>query len=638
MMKLIMKRTLLSLCAVVMAVTGWAQTKVPEDATIESWVCSFVMHYYDDGGEEMENVSEAMDIAFSGTDVYFNLPNPIAGNTWVKGTIADNTATFAKGQLLGNYGGSKVYMVGQDEQGICDLVFSYNDEQGRFVISNMQLVLSASATSIDAWAYYTDMVVSRGGDIVQEDGTVAPPADAIVEEWTLNCRNVNPNNEAQYEEISEAVKVAFSADQIYIYGLCPANGWLKGVAANGYATFAARQFLGTAEGYKFYAIGYEGNDAIDIVFNYDDEQGILSTASYILMINEADQPLMELTNVVITRGNTAEEEQPVEAPAGLATSEYVFKATSITYEQDGSIASMEPAQWNVRIGFTGNDVYVQGFCPQLFPLAWVKGHLDEDDVTFANGQFYGSHPQLPSMKFYFGSMYFQSLTDMVMAYDKVNGTMQGGAYYLLLNSEKNKLAPYEVYAGVTISRVRQTAAIPATPRVTGYEALYSEAGYARVFFELPTTDVDGNAIDRSLMSYKLYYQKDGKQQPYVFTPSLYKNLTEDMEAVPYFHADGWDFYLGGSAVYLYESQQWQKIGVQTIYKVGNKTNESPIAWLDIQTQGIADADVSADVVSQTYTDLQGRPATASNRGIVICTQRLSNGTVRVRKILNKRHF
>ncbi len=628
-----MKHFFLSLLALVSAQAVSAQATVPADAIVEKWVCSFVMHYNGANGEETENVSEDMQLAFHGDEVYFNLPNPIAGNTWVKGTLSATAATFPSGQPLGSYSGSTVYALGQDEQGVCDLVMAYDAGRGRFELSGMQLVLSTSAASIEALAYYTGLVVSKSADVQQEDGTTAPPADAVVEEWKLTCRNVNPNDETQYEDVLETVRVAFSGSNIYIQGLCPANGWLKGTLGDGTATFPARQYLGRSGGYPFYAIGYKGEGAIDIVFSYDAQRGLLSTDTYILLITDTDQPLMELTAVVISREGAAPEEQPVEAPAGLVTQEYVLKATSVQYDTDGSIAAMVPVQWNVRVGFSGNEVYVQGLCRDMFPLAWVKGVLDDGQITFASGQFLGVHPQLPSVKYYFGSMYFQSLSDMVMSYSA--GSMQGGGYYLILNSQKNALAPYEVYAGVSLTRVPIVPATPATPSVEGYEELYAEQGFARVFLSLPTTDVNGNAIDRARMSYRLYYQETGAEpQVYTFSAPLYENLSESMQDVPYFYSDGWDFYMGGTAVYLYESQPWERIGVQTVYTVPGRTSESPVAWRDISHQGIAPATAAAPaVVSEQCYDMQGRPAADGARGLLVRRQLLSDGTVRTLKVM-----
>ncbi|MBQ9645911.1 MAG: hypothetical protein IJV24_06110 [Prevotella sp.] len=613
-----MKQILLTIVAFAVALTLQAQTTVPADAVVEQWVATFVMHTNTGSGDQTETVSERIDVAFSGQDVYFNLPNPIAGNTWVKGTINGTQADFGHTQVLGSYGGASVYLVGQNEAGLCNVLFDYDAERGLFTQGEMNIVLSASSTSIDAWAYYTGMTVSKSGEVQQEDGTVAPPADAIVETWTMTGRNVNPNNESQYEDLNETVQVAFSGSDIYIQGLCPASGWLKGEISGSTATFAMRQYLGKAEGYQFYAIGFEGEGAIDIVFNYNAEQGVLTTDSYVLLINEADVALMLFTDVVLTRsGSTPAEDPVVEAPAGLQTSEYVVKATSVEYNADGSVAGMTPQQWNVRLGRQGSDVYLQGLFEGM-PLAWVKGTLDDDELTLKQGQYYGSHPQLKSMKFYFAGMYFGELADMVMQYDRATDTYAGGSYYMLVNSSKTELAPYNVYVGVTITRVADVAATPATPVIDDCQPFNAEYGYGYASFTLPATDTEGNAINRDKMSYRVYYEQDGQQQVYTFSSSQYHGLEADSDAIPYFFADGYDFYMGGTFVAFYEEMlSWKKIGVQTVYTGGGQTNASQVAWCSIDgAQGIDNTPRTA-AGSTTYTDLQGRRVAHPGKGLYI---------------------
>ena len=152
-----------------------------------------------------ETVSEMMKVAFSGTDVYFHLPNPIAGNTWVKGTLSNNVATFAKGQYLGNYQGA-VYMVGQDEQGICDVVFGYDEVKQAFILGDMQVVLNSSATAIGnntAWAYYMGMTVVKGGEVQGDTWTFS---------YTMHYLD-NLGNE-QTESGNETMDVVINGDDL----------------------------------------------------------------------------------------------------------------------------------------------------------------------------------------------------------------------------------------------------------------------------------------------------------------------------------------------------------------------------------------------------------------------------------------
>ena len=571
----------------------------PSNATIENdWMCSFVMHTT--SGDE--TVSELMSVAFSGNDVYFYLPNPITGNTWVKGTLDNGLVTFAKGQLIGNYSGS-VYMVGQDEQGISDVIFGYDEQNHKFMLANQQIVLNSSATEIGsntAWAYYTDMTVVKGGE-------------EQVDSWTLTGQNVNPADETQYWTLNEQVNVTIEGNNITIYGLgVEETAGLKGTISGNTATFAKNQSAGSYGGTEYFFIGYAGAGAIDIVFDYDAENSVLTARSWILAVDADSNTILLLKNISLSKGNgttpVTPEDPVVEAPTSISLSDYLFKATSIQYDNEGGIAGMETVQYNVRVGFQGNDVYIQGLFESM-PLACVKGTKNADgDYVFTSGQYYGHHPDIESQRFYFCGQIFGGLSDVEMSYDKTSRVFSGGSYYILVNSAKNSLAPYYVFAGVTISKIADKAAVPATPSVVQYAAFNDDYGYGFVCFDVPATDKDGNAIAREKLNYKMYVQKEGVQDAYVFKPALYKNLSNDMSLVPYFFSDGYDFMLGGSQVCFYEeSKEWEKIGVQSVYSGGYVNNNSDICWYDIKSgeSGITQIVNSKSVNSKCY-DLQGR--------------------------------
>ena len=63
-------------------------------------------------------------------------------------------------------------------------------------------------------------------------------------------------------------------------------------------------------------------------------------------------------------------EPPVEAPDGLTTETYIFKANAIEKgkEEEGA----QPYIIQVKVGFAGNDVFIQGIAEDT-PDLWVKG-------------------------------------------------------------------------------------------------------------------------------------------------------------------------------------------------------------------------------------------------------------------------
>lgn len=618
---IMMKKLLLCLMALVAAVTVQAQAvTLPSDATVEDdWVCSFVMH--DTEGEK--NVSEKMSVAFSGNDVYFNLPNPVAGNTWIKGTMEEGKATFLKGQYLGNYGGA-VYMVGQNEQGICDLVFGYNAETHVFTLDNMQLVLSGSATTIDAWGYYTGMTVVKGTEAQGDAWSIA---------YTMHYQD--DNGKELTDSGTESVEVVIDGNDVAINFPNPLNGagWIHGTINGNVATFAQGQEMGTYGGSPFYLAGQNENGLCDVVFNYDAEQGVFTLGDMYLLINSsttATAPWCYFSKATITKGGAAVEkpkEDPVTLPAGLTPQRYTFDARDVIYDTDGSMLRMDYVNRPVQVAFdnTNKAVYVQGLCDFL-PEAWVKGTIDDDQVVFAKGQFVG---EVYGQSVYLMGKTYGSLSDITFNY--TNGEMKQGGY-VIFNSTKTTEAPFTVYAGANIVKFVEKAAKPSAPQMR-YQNYNTDEGYAALMYNIPLTSEDGKtALAEEKLSYRIYTEKGGAQTVYTFTQDKYKNLPEaSMTDIPVTFDDGYDFQSG--VVFLNDNlDSNDRIGIQSVYKGGGEENVSEITWYQLSAASINNIK-GVEVVSETFTDLQGRRVSQNASGLIIKTQRLSDGTVRSMKVM-----
>ncbi|MBR1484375.1 MAG: hypothetical protein IJ612_01620 [Prevotella sp.] len=624
-----MRKITLLMMTLLMAVIAQAQQAavVPADATIEEdWVCSFQLH--STGGDE--TVSETMQVAFSGSDVYFNLPNPIAGSTWVKGTLADGQATFAKGQYIGSYSGA-VYMVGQDEQGICDLVFSYDEDSKTFSLSNMQLVLSASATAIDAWAYYTGMTVVKGGQVQGDEWT-----------FTYTMHYLDNSNNEQTESGSEPISVQIDGNDVAICFPTPLTTdktWIHGTLNGSTATFPI-QAMGTYGTETFYLAGEDANGLCDVVFNYDAEQQVFTLGDmYVLLNSSATQKSAwcYFSAVTISKGAVPQaQDQLVELPSGLTQQDYVYTCKSIIYDQEGAIDHMEDLSWPVKVAFDGSDaVYVRGIYEPM-PLSWAKGDIatgswDEKIVTFAAPQYLG---KFTSYDLYLMGKYMQVFGN---AYLELDGQDMKNRGFIYVNTSKTQEAPLAVYANNSIKRLAVRAATPAAPTIEAIYDYNAEEGYAPLLLTVPTKDTEGNVIAMSRLGYRLITEKDGQQQVYTFTRAKYEDLPEEqMTIIPYELATGYNFYFGGSLLFVNDNLQANdRIGVQSVYTVGTTNYESEIAWHSFgSADGLQTAKAGAvRIESETYTDLQGRPASASTRGIVIRTQRLADGTVRTTKMV-----
>ena len=458
---------LLAAWTVVMSIC--AQSAPPATAQTEEWYVS----YNFTSGDESETATEAMQVAFDGDDIYFNFPNPITGNTWMKGTRDGAVVTFAKGQTVGTYGGTKVYYMGQNEDGLCDIVFNYDEANGIFYMTDMWLLLNGSLTQSYALGYFSLVVVSKtngGGD-----------ADAT--DYVLTGKNVNPSNESQYEEINEVVKVRIDGSSIAIQGLSAydASAWLTGTISNGVATFAKRQSAGSYNNTPLYFIGYDGSEQ-DVTFSYDEASGMLVAQQYILCITEDGNTYQMLQDVVLTPGSEVGPAQPevVVPPTGMVVTKYVFTANKMLTDDEGNYSGYEEVKRQLRIGFFNNntEVYVQGFCEQL-PNAWVKGTVTDGafgdkTVTFAAGQYYGQYGLYP---LYLAARYGNEFTDMVFNYDPQTREFQNeGGVYLILNAMPSQPAPIEQYVTVKLTPGVYSGIDGITADPTANDAWYNTQG------------------------------------------------------------------------------------------------------------------------------------------------------------------
>ncbi len=131
---------------------------------------------------------------------------------------------------------------------------------------------------------------------------------------------------------------------------------------------------------------------------------------------------------------------------------------------------------------------------------------------------------------------------------------------------------------------------PANPTVDEWYDCGSEGGFSRLYFTLPKVDVNGEAIDPTLLSYSIFLDDD---QIFAFPyEDYYYNfddfgITEDLTEIPYEIAtSGYDFNAG--YVYFYRTNAegfdplftW-RIGMQCYYNVDGEKFASDIVYLEV---------------------------------------------------------
>ena len=316
---------------------------------------------------------------------------------------------------------------------------------------------------------------------------------------------------------------------------------------------------------------YEGDDENDAGWYYDDIYGYLlgdgSIAIYpwiVRILTTGDYAGYSLTPYWV-EGSTLTPADPlvvVELPEGVEAKEYVM-----TY--DGGSRS-------VNVAVDGKDVYFQGMSNYI-PEAWVKGTKDGDQVTFAAMQYMGEYGS-------YGSSYFFYNGETVFTYDAEANTYSatGQVYGVLAERYYDGN-----YTNPVIKPVVEKAAMPANPEILSLK----NGSYGWYFtFNVPLTDTEGEPILSSKLSYMIYTDIEGEIAPLTFTPETHSRLEEAITEIPYGFTENYDFY--DTQIYLNElySEDWNNLGIKSIYRGGGEENETEIQWFHIKDYATPDGD------------------------------------------------
>ena len=415
-------------------------------------------------------------------------------------------------------------------------------------------------------------------------------------------------------------------NKVYIKDIVSQAGlgtWVEGTISGNKITIELPQQLGYnySYGYGFQAAVVEYDAAEGwyvksanqtVTLNYDAATGEISTPAGKLQTGE------ELIGIIYDDDDSwagygdwnltfsAVTDPLVEAPAGLQTELYAL--TSEGYE--GSL---------VKVGFDGNDVYVQGIDKNL-PDTWVKGTISGDKVTFKSGQYVGAdevagyHQYLMSAtaeekydadydEYY--TEYTLSDGDITFNYDATTKTLSASTLFLL-NAGKDKVNYLYAFKSATIKPFQEVAATPATPVINklfegGWDYFASGYGWGYIDFDLQASDVDGNYIMPEKLSYQLYTKVNGEVKPMTISPEDFIYLEETMTEIPYGFQDGWDIYANGANTsFYYHVVGPEAYGVQAIYRGAGEERRSEIAWAEVYDLG---AEVQPDAATPAYPDV-----------------------------------
>lgn len=461
---------------------------------------------------------------------------------------------------------------------------------------------------------------------------VTVPDDANILPYTPSG-SLYTYNGTDWEAASFPVtmNVAFCGNDVYIQGLAHyfPEAWVKGTLADDKVTFATGQYVGEDDYGTEYLIGSDAEDEsgesiIDYFFNYDAESGILTLDPSVEILESESADDATAFSFIETLTLTPGGVELVTPPADLEASDWIMEARALGSDEEGGEV-YEDITKPLMIGIDGDDFYVQGLCEYL-PEAWIKGTRQGSSVVFPAGQYMGTYETIDWSSFSSVSynMYFAGIlssgtdddltittTDAVFSIDAEGKKLTTANVIGFVDSPEGGNC-YVWIEDAEIIKVNATPAVPASPVINEVKIATT---YPYVAFNVPLSDVDGNAIAPSKLEYQLFYDIEEDVNPYVFQTEDYQAIDNEMETVPYLYTDNYDIITGnGHIVYLYGDQlnKWNRIGIMSIYSVGGEVNESEIAWYEIKPYGSSAAENETTFDFNALTEAEQPVSTSSS--------------------------
>ena len=564
-------------------------------------------------GSAAADYKGSVKVGVEGQHVYIQGLISLVPQAWIMGTFNDEgtLATFPAGQYVGYCSYGSVYLLGQDEENVADVNFSYDKVQNTYTLIDYAYINGKK----NDFFYY---------NVILPELMIGTPSDAM---WVAAEQNYEDQQDVFDITIGDAT--TGHIDQ----GNSPnaPKYYNNGVSLRMYA------------GHKFTVSSTKPMAKILITMDH------ASANQQVLEANVGNYSLENNVGTWTGENNAVTFTVPagkqarisriqvyyldyattlVNLPAGVETSEYRFDGLDTYYNAQ----EIHP----VNVGFDGDYVYIQGLSAML-PNAWVRGKVKRDDsgniVTSDNGTITYVFPNW-LLGTYSGWFTFDlNFGGCEMTYDPQDDQFYCDAYTTIDLTDGS--FAWDEYSNISIYKVQELEATPIDPEIVAFNP---GAAYPYIKLNIPLLGTNGEPLIESLVTYMFYVVKDDEVMPLVFKTDDYSGLDQDMTQIPYTFTDNWDINKGGSTVYLNQPDLslWTNIGVQVIYRGGGVEHASSIVWYSDSPipSAIDEIATGQQASATTYYDLQGRQVSDDATGILIKQTRDHNGNlIKVEKIL-----
>ncbi len=298
----------------------------------------------------------------------------------------------------------------------------------------------------------------------------------------------------------------------------------------------------------------------------------------------------------------------------------------------------------------GNKVYLGN--PQAPGDQWFVGTKEGENVTFATNQYLGPDTVKTGYHIFFRTAAFtlQDITDdmgyQVFKYDYTEVPsitlryQQDADMYAVSENFSFVITSGEDMKGLNLPafyEYKDVAATPKNPSFAEFQLYNEEYRYGIFNFNIPTLDINNKYLNPQKLFFCFYIDDD--VEPHVFYKRDYKNMpTDSMSIFPNDYNDHYDMApldeLTHQMYYYFED--FEKIGVQSIYRGGNEERKSDIVWITKeQVTHIGTASINSDkqIVSESFYDMTGRKVAHPSEGVFIKQVTYSDNTTGTYKVI-----
>lgn len=558
--------------------------------------------------------TKTLNVAVNGNDLYIQglSQDSNTGEAWIKGTKEGDAYVFKRGQALG--GG--YFLIGYNDETSTaeDAKLTVDTEGGVYKFANEFIV---NANYIDH-LHYSGWFES--GSTIAITGESEEPTTAPAGLETKDAFMAGYLNTGEAKVTLQNVKMGKVDNDIYIQGVYAGmpDGWVKGTlnTETNIVTFEP-QLIGMEEDYtKHYFVGTtSGKDATTLQFSYKTTQKGETLLELVKPNFYSISPSKTAGSVAYYGYNLVfHDMQATEtAPAGLTATDYLLNYDKAKVNNDNS-RTYTPISHNIKFGILDNKAYLKGLSADA-PEAWIVGNVDGNKITFETPQALTSDGEIIMLSWDITSSSF--LPNVELTWNAETKELTSVAdNEIMVNSELvNRSYTYERMAHLSAKEIADVAATPAKPK---FENLHFTPSGFYIGFDINTVDTEGEGLLTDKLSYKFYSKGEtGEPQEVTFTTELYKKLTNDMTEIPYGFVDaegGYDF--GTDFVYLnMDISAWKEIGLQAIYKGGNATNASEIAWYTVVYPYNVSLPSGVEPTTHAFTGTQGSAGTPFSKTV-----------------------